>query len=160
MKDLFWSIIFTTLFIFSVVDGMLRLSSSLEKSAEHEYTGVVLSKSADEVQIKHGTRTDLYLLMQFDNRTRAIEVSPTTYLSSQVGEELIFNLDYEEMNGRAPNRYSNLFLEISTLILSYLSIVILVIYSCILLVKLINLTFDGNLFNRQEFMKCIYFTEW
>ena len=160
MKDLFWGTLFAALFIFSVVDGILRFSSFLENNTEHEYTGVVLSKSTDEVQIKYGTRTDLYLLMQFENRARAIEVSPTTYLSSEVGDELTFKLDYEEMNGRAPRWHSNLFLEISTLILSYFSIVILGIYSCVLLVKLINITLDGNLLNIYKLRSCFDFTQW
>ena len=56
--------------------------------------GNVVSKSSDEVAIKHGTRTELYLNIQFSKSGfRSIECNPTTYFSKQIGQNVCFNLD-------------------------------------------------------------------
>jgi hypothetical protein len=62
-------------------------------------TGTVISKSQDEVTIKYGTKTELYLNIQFDNvGFKSIEVEPTTYFGSDVGERVSFGL-IKEKNG-------------------------------------------------------------
>ena len=53
--------------------------------------GKIISKSNDEVSIKHGSRTDLYLNVQFDNRFESVLVDPTTYFGNHKGEEICFN---------------------------------------------------------------------
>ena len=56
--------------------------------------GTVVSRSNDEVAIKHGTQTNLYLNVQFENSGfRSIECSPTTYFSKKVGDKVCFKLD-------------------------------------------------------------------
>lgn len=60
--------------------------------------GVVVSKSNDEVAIKHGTRTELYLNVEFEKSGfQSVECSPTTYFQQKVGNRVCFNLD-EEFN--------------------------------------------------------------
>lgn len=62
-------------------------------------TGTVVSKSADEIIIKYGTQTELYLNVQFDKiGFKSIEVEPTTYFSSEVGERVTFKLTKEQTN--------------------------------------------------------------
>lgn len=53
--------------------------------------GKIISKSNDEVSIKHGSKTNLYLNVQFDNRFESVLVDPTTYFKYNKGEEVCFN---------------------------------------------------------------------
>lgn len=56
--------------------------------------GKVVSKSNDEIPIKYGTRTELYLNVKFNvTGFRSIEVSPTTYFSKKVGDKVCFKLE-------------------------------------------------------------------
>ncbi len=56
--------------------------------------GNVISKSSDEVTIKHGVRTELYLNIQFNKSGfRSIGCTPTTYFSKKVGENVCFYLN-------------------------------------------------------------------
>jgi len=58
--------------------------------------GVVKSKSADEVAIKHGVTTELYLNIHFKNSGfRAVKVNPTTYFGAQKNEIICFHLNKE-----------------------------------------------------------------
>lgn len=59
-------------------------------------SGKIISKSADEVHIKHRSRTNLYLNVQFD-RTGFISVlvDPSTYFYHKVGDTIQFNLNRE-----------------------------------------------------------------
>ncbi len=69
------------------------------KKLSPKYTdcGVVVSKSQDEVAIKHGTRTQLYLNIQFDKSGfKSQEVEPTEYFSSKVGQRKCYDLDGEQ----------------------------------------------------------------
>lgn len=62
-------------------------------------TGTVISKSQDEVTIKYGTETKLYLNIQFDNLGfKSIEVEPTTYFGSEVGERVTLGLTKQKTN--------------------------------------------------------------
>jgi hypothetical protein len=55
--------------------------------------GKVVSKSNDEVAIKHGVRTELYLNIQFEKSGfQSIECNPTTYFSKEVGDHACFHL--------------------------------------------------------------------
>lgn len=56
--------------------------------------GRVVSKSSDEVAIKHGANTDLYLNVQFEKSGfRAIKTKPTTYFSKKVGDSVCFDME-------------------------------------------------------------------
>lgn len=59
--------------------------------------GEIMSKSSDEVAIKHGSRTELYLNIQFrKSGFKSMEVSPTTYFKHKVGEVICFDLREEK----------------------------------------------------------------
>lgn len=56
--------------------------------------GMVVSRSNDEVPIKHGTLTKLYLNVQFDSvGFRSILCEPTTYFSKGVGDTVCFEVE-------------------------------------------------------------------
>lgn len=61
--------------------------------------GVIISKSNDEITIKHGVKTELYLNIHF-NRSgfKSIEVSPTTYFKYYRGDTVCFDIN-QEHNG-------------------------------------------------------------
>jgi hypothetical protein len=55
-----------------------------------------MSKSNDEVSIKHGSRTELYLNVEFEKTGfKSVLVDPTTYFSKDVGDNVCFNLNEE-----------------------------------------------------------------
>lgn len=56
--------------------------------------GEVVSKSADEVAIKRGVNTRLYLNVQFNKSGfRSVSCNPTTYFSKKVGDNVCFELE-------------------------------------------------------------------
>ena len=56
--------------------------------------GVVVSKSNDEIAIKYGTETKLYLNIEFEKSGfQSIECAPTTYFQQKVGDRVCFDLD-------------------------------------------------------------------
>ena len=58
--------------------------------------GKVVSKSADEVSIKYGTETKLYLNIQFEETGfKSVECDPTTYFEFKKDEIVCFNLHQE-----------------------------------------------------------------
>ena len=58
--------------------------------------GVVVSKSADEIRIKHGHRTELYLNVQFEKQGFVSKsVTPTTYFKHYKGDRVCFDCMYE-----------------------------------------------------------------
>ena len=59
--------------------------------------GVVMSKSSDEIAIKNGSRTDLYLNIQFEKSGfKSINTVPTTYFGTKVGQKVCFDLNANE----------------------------------------------------------------
>ena len=61
--------------------------------------GTVISRSSDEINIKHGTKTELYLNVQFEKSGfRSIECTPTTYFSKKKGDDVCFKLN-KDTNG-------------------------------------------------------------
>jgi len=70
-----------------------------EKSPTYLDCGVVISKSNNEVAIKHGSRTELYLNIKFKKSGfRSMVCNPTTYFSKNVGDNVCFNLN-EKVSG-------------------------------------------------------------
>lgn len=56
--------------------------------------GIVLSKSNDEIAIKHGVKTELYLNIQFNKSGfKSVNVEPTTYFSKKVNDRICFDLN-------------------------------------------------------------------
>lgn len=65
--------------------------------SNHLETGTLISKSNDEVKIKHGHQTELYLNMMFDKSGfQSMHVNETTYFKFQKGDRVSFYLDNEE----------------------------------------------------------------
>lgn len=60
--------------------------------------GIVKSKFNEEISIKHGTKTELYLMMQFKTFEKAIEVDVLTYSKAKVNDTLCFNIPIELSN--------------------------------------------------------------
>lgn len=84
-----------TMFVFSIYSTIYFIKTPhIERTSQ---VGTVISKSQDEVIIKHGTQTELYLNIQFDKvGFKSIEVEPTTYFGSNVGERVVFGLIKEK----------------------------------------------------------------
>lgn len=77
---------------------------------EYVYCGTILKHSSDEVTIKHGVKTELYLLVRFDNLniTKAIEVSPTTYFNNKDGDNVCFTLEKQTLYPELKTIYTGL----------------------------------------------------
>ncbi len=61
---------------------------------DHLECGTVIARMSDEVTIKHGVDTQLILVIDWENKpTDDIEVSPTTYYTSKVGNRICFKED-------------------------------------------------------------------
>lgn len=57
------------------------------KPIEYKDCGKIVSKSNDEITIKHGTRTELYLNIQFEkDGFKSIEVEPTSYFKHKIND--------------------------------------------------------------------------
>lgn len=62
----------------------------------YEDCGRIESKSTDEVAIKHGVQTELYLNVQFKKTGfKAMNVDPTTYFHYKEGDYICFDLRKE-----------------------------------------------------------------
>jgi hypothetical protein len=83
------------MFVFSIYNTIYFIKTPhIERTSQ---VGTVISKSQDEVTIKNGTQTELYLNIQFDKvGFKSIEVEPTTYFGSDVGERVSFGLIKEK----------------------------------------------------------------
>jgi len=58
--------------------------------------GKVIAKSNDEVPIKHGVRTELYLIVNFNKSgVKSIQSNTETYFTKNVGDSVCFNLSQE-----------------------------------------------------------------
>lgn len=90
------------------------------KATKYLDCGKVISKSNDEIPIKYGTKTQLYLNVQFDKTGfKSVLCDPTTYFKYKVGENVCFNL-YDKKENRW---YILLFKGIG-----------LIVFSCIILI--------------------------
>ncbi len=67
-----------------------------ERRPTYEDCGKIISKSSDEVAIKHGSKTELYLNIQFTKSGfRSVLAGPTTYFKYKVGDYICFDLAKE-----------------------------------------------------------------
>ncbi len=62
--------------------------------------GTIVSKSNDEVAIKHGSSTRLYLNIQYQDRFESQEVNPTTYFKFKKGDTVCFESRQNERRVR------------------------------------------------------------
>ena len=97
----FWTIVSVILILIGYFTGFLFIKAAIYNEEEQTYCGTIVYKSADEVTIKYGTKTELYLGFKNDKiGTRAILVTPHTYLSTEVGENVCFDLENHFVYGR------------------------------------------------------------
>lgn len=56
--------------------------------------GVIVSKATDEIAIKNGSKTELYLNVQFEKSGfKSIDCEPTTYFKYKKGDNVCFNIE-------------------------------------------------------------------
>lgn len=86
--------------------------------------GPIVSKSNDEVTIRYGSRTKLYLNINF-NKTgfRSIEVSPTTYFGNNVGQNVCFDLKENKSDFYKTNNMLGCILFVLIIIVIFLLII-------------------------------------
>lgn len=91
LKDSLKAILFFIILYISVYSSYFFITHSSHETKNH--IGTIISKSSDEVAIKHGSQTELYLNIQFDDiGFKSIEVEPTTYFGHKVGDRVSFGL--------------------------------------------------------------------
>lgn len=65
---------------------------------EETYCGIVEVKSSEEVNIKYGTKTELYIMVNFDKLgLKEIRPSKETYHSISKGQRICFDLESPEV---------------------------------------------------------------
>lgn len=80
-----------------VLAVMLLCLFSLKQGWDWYYHGNVLkcgtlvNKFSDDVQIKHGTSTDLIFIMNFNGQLESIKVNEVTYYSNVTNSQLCFD---------------------------------------------------------------------
>ena len=85
-------IVLTALVIYSAYCVYFYIANPIHPS--YNDCGTVISKSNDEVVIKYGTRTQLYLNVQFEKSGfQSIEVFPSTYFKKQKGDVVCFKMN-------------------------------------------------------------------
>lgn len=90
--------------------------------------GNIISKSNDEVTIKRGIRTELYLNIEFEKSGfRSIKCNPTTYFSKQIGQTVCFNLNKDVSKWYVINNF------VGYTVLSILCIIALSLFICFLI---------------------------
>lgn len=84
---------------------------------ESVYCGTIRSTDTKETAVKHGSQTDLYVLVDFDGiGERAIETTPTTYYTAVPGNRICFSLSNEQIYGRNEiGMFDIIWMSISTL---------------------------------------------
>lgn len=78
--------------------AVTEVASTAYNREKHEHCGTVLETPTKERAVKHGSHTDYYLVVNFDNfGKKAIEVSPNTYYTTEIGERVCFLLENREV---------------------------------------------------------------
>lgn len=137
-SDKFWLIVAGIVLLYG---GYLSYKYR-EGREESTYCGVVTHKSSDEVSIKHGSRTDLYLIVDFGEQgVRSMDVGVKTYLTNNVGDRVCFGLTNFETN---KIEHPNTFEELVMLIAGIIALIggVIVIW---LVIELINDLINGEL---------------
>ena len=111
-----------------------------ERQKETRYCGIITKKSEDETKIKHGVRTELYLIVDFEKiGTKAINVDPNTYFTNNKGDAVCFKLnDYDINNSR---KDSSILSEI-LLMIKFLIMIITLMGDLVLFVSLIVISIE------------------
>lgn len=87
--------------------------------------GKIVSKSTDEITIKYGVKTELYLNVQFNNSGfRSVECEPTTYFLKKKGDNVCFYLSKKVNNLHIINYFTGMI----TMFLIYCFLLVAFIY--------------------------------
>ncbi len=79
----------STLFVLYCIYRFVQNDFQVRKQEKH--CGKIVSKSNDEIAIKYGSSTRLFLNVNFGDVFRSVEVEPTTYFKFEVGESICIN---------------------------------------------------------------------
>lgn len=94
IRNLIRLIVLTPLVIYVLYCSYYFLTH--EMNPQYLDCGIVQSKGSDEVAIKHGSKTDLYLNVQFEKSGfQSINCEPSTYFQYKVGDRVCFNVNTE-----------------------------------------------------------------
>jgi hypothetical protein len=139
IKQKFWTslgIIFT---IFINYYGYRELISNIDQNKEKVYCGTTQGIETQLKSVKYGTRTDYYVLVNFDQiGTRLVDVNSETFYTTKPGERICFNLSNRFVYGNKKTT----FMGITGLTLSIIVDFLILILIIIELINLINKTLD------------------
>ena len=121
----FLRIIFISVAIYPFLFCMFwSIQNRFKLNNEYNDCGRIRSRSADEVTIKHGTRTELYLNIDFDKSGfKSIEVNPTTYFRHTKGDRVCFTLS-NDVPYRDVTLFGNIFFYVCIIIVAILIIIV------------------------------------
>lgn len=134
-----------TLLFLALIPGNYILYKTLvdfkHANSRATYCGVVVKKGSDEVAIKHGSRTDLYLVINYDELgQRATECGPNTYYTTDVGDRVCFSLRNYDVG---KHRELPVWYDMLSLIVGFVDAIIILL-GVIFGVQLINELLDGR----------------
>lgn len=73
------------------------IHNDFKPTITEKHCGTIVSKSNDEVAIKHGTQTQLFLNIEFDKKGfESVQVLPTTYFKHKVGERVCIDFQHND----------------------------------------------------------------
>jgi len=103
-SEIFWSVFGVILLIAINIAGYKGYKQEHINSQEKSYCGIVKVKSSEEISIKHGTRTELYLIVDFDE-IGELDIYPNNvnYHSAKVGDRVCYILSNFKVYGREGN---------------------------------------------------------
>lgn len=91
---------------------------------KYQDCGVIVSRSTDEIIIKYGTKTELYLNIQFDNSGfKSIKCEPTLYFSKKVGDRICTTLNKETSNWHEITMFVGIAVLSSLLIIAFIFLI-------------------------------------
>lgn len=84
-------VIYTLLGGFGIFCAYHAVDMAIKMNRTHLECGTVVSKFSDEVAMKHGTSTELILIVDWDGRGKDdINVAASTYHDTKVGKRICF----------------------------------------------------------------------
>lgn len=123
MKKILRWVVPIAIVVFILTETVIGYDHWKTDSQEATYYGTVESVGTKEHAVKHGTSTDLYLLVNFDKLgKKAVDVSPTTFYSTKEGERVGFAYDNRHIYGE-----KSTMLEFMCFVVSCLAAFVLVI---------------------------------
>lgn len=139
LKEKFWTLVLVLVFLFVNYHAVLQVIKMNQWMEEKKYCGRVENIDTQLESVKHGTRTDYYLVVNLDGvGSKAIEVTPQTFYTTKPGQRVCFDLSHQFVYGRGEGD----FLGVASLVVSVIVDIILIIALCFWLVEGINRLLD------------------